>query len=91
MVTSLVAGVVPPLWDRMLVQAMTDALSALKDEPALWSFGIANDEGEVYRRVIVHGAPQHGAFLECLVSHGFYPARSPNEGVIVRRSRTPRP
>lgn len=90
MITSLVAGAVVPLWDRMLVQAMTEALSGLEDQPALWSFGVANDEGEVYRRVVVHGATQHGRFLECLLSHGFYPARSPTEGTVIRR-RTPRP
>lgn len=42
--------------------------------------GVANDEGEVYRRIVVHGPKQHGAFLECLMSHGFFTARSRARG-----------
>jgi hypothetical protein len=84
-VTSLIVGAVVPMWDRALVRAIKEAMSDVDDEPATWHFGVVNDEGKVYRRIVVHGAMQLGKLLECLLSDGFYPAHSVADGTVIRR------
>jgi hypothetical protein len=84
MVTSLLVGSAIPAWDRRLVHALNDALLGVLGGAATWHYDVVNDDGEVYRRLVVNGAEQHGRVLACLLEHGFRAAHGP-EGLTIRR------
>jgi hypothetical protein len=83
MVTVLIESTVVPMWDGQFVRALNDAVLGVSEGPPNWEFGVMNDQGETYRKVIVHGAAQHRKLFECLLAHRFSILQTP-AGPLIR-------
>ena len=65
MITALIAGASVPAWDRGLVQSINDVtLGLAPDHTTTWSFGVMNDDGEVYRRIVAESSAECVALVE---------------------------
>ena len=69
MITALIADASVPAWDRGLVQSINDVtLGLAPDHTTTWSFGVMNDDGEVYRRIVAESSAECVALVGLLRS-----------------------
>ena len=86
MVTELVAGAAVPLWDRELVRALLKAVEALPpDNETTWQLRVLNDDGEIYRLIVIEGAMECLDIIECFAKRRFRLAEHRRQVVVCRQ------
>lgn len=71
MISSLIAGTAVPTWDRSLMQTLKDATLGLQEAGPIAYLGVVNDQGEIYRRLVVQGPGERDALLGSFAERGF--------------------
>ena len=65
MITALVPGILVPAWDRELMQSVNDLTFGLaEDHTTTWPFGVMNDDGKIYRRIVAESAAECAILVE---------------------------
>ena len=86
MVTELVAGAAVPLWDRELVRALLEAVEGLPpDNETTWQLRVLNDDGQIYRLIVVEGPMECLDILECFAKRRVRLAEHRRQVVVCRQ------